>query len=165
MPGYHLAQLNVGIATAPLDSHAMSDFMSNLDRVNALAEASPGFVWRLKADDGNATSFRPIDDRTLVNMSVWTDAQSLSDFVFRTAHVEFMRRRGEWFHRMPEAYLVLWWVPEGHLPSMDEAVERLARLRRDGPTPHAFNFRTLFPQPDAPQGVAPSAIDDACPAT
>ena len=84
MPGYHLAQLNVGIATAPLDSDVMADFMNNLDRINALAESSPGFIWRLKADDGNATSLRPIDDRTLVNMSVWTDAQSLSSFVFRS---------------------------------------------------------------------------------
>ena len=99
MPGYHLAQLNVGIATAPLDSDVMADFMNNLDRINALAESSPGFIWRLKADDGNATSLRPIDDRTLVDMSVWTDAQSLSSFVFRSSHVEFMRRRREWFPR------------------------------------------------------------------
>ena len=165
MPRYHLAQLNVGIATAPLDSAAMADFMNSLDRINALAESSPGFVWRLKADDGNATSLRPIDERTMVNMSVWTDAQSLSAFVFRTAHVEFMRRRREWFERMPEAYLVLWWVPEGHIPSTDEAVARLAHLREHGPTPQAFNFRHVYPPPGAPEPQAPSAIDDACPAT
>lgn len=164
MPRHHLAQLNVGIATAPLDSPAMADFMSNLDRINALAESSPGFVWRLKADDGNATSLRPIDDRTLVNMSVWTDAQSLSAFVYRTAHVEFMRRRREWFERMPEAFLALWWVPEGHVPAMDEAVARLAHLREHGPTPHAFDFRSVFPPPGASDAVSPSSIGDACPA-
>ena len=165
MSRHHLAQLNVGIATAPLDSHVMADFMNNLDRINALAESMPGFVWRLKADDGNATSLRPIDDRTLVNMSVWTDAQSLSAFVFRSAHVEFMRRRREWFERMPEAYLVLWWVPEGHIPTTDEAVARLEHLKKHGASPHAFNFRQVFPPPDVPQNVAPTAIDDACPAT
>ena len=164
MSRHHLAQLNVGIATAPLDSQVMADFMNNLDHINALAESSPGFVWRLKADDGNATSLRPIDDRTMVNMSVWRDAQSLSAFVFRTAHVEFMRRRREWFERMPEAYLVLWWVPEGHVPTTDEAVARLAHLRAHGPTAHAFNFRSVFPPPDAPS-QSPAAIDDACPAT
>jgi hypothetical protein len=164
MPSHHLAQLNVGIATAPLDSPTMADFMNNLDRINALAETSPGFVWRLKADDGNATSLRPIDDRTLVNMSVWTDAQSLSAFVYRSAHVEFMRRRREWFERMPEAFLVLWWVPEGHVPSMDEAVARLAHLREHGATPHAFNFRSVFPPADAPEGSSPSSIGEACPA-
>jgi hypothetical protein len=165
MSRYHLAQLNVGIATAALDSPVMADFMGNLDRINALAESSPGFVWRLKADDGNATSLRPIDDRTLVNMSVWTDAQSLSAFVFRTAHVEIMRRRREWFERMPQAYLVLWWVPAGHIPSTDEAVARLAHLREHGTTPHAFNFRSVFPPPDATSGPAPSSIAGACPAS
>jgi hypothetical protein len=165
MSRYHLAQLNIGIATAPLDSDVMADFMNNLDRINALAESSPGFVWRLKADDGNATSLRPIDDRTMVNMSVWTDAQSLSAFVFRTAHVEFMRRRREWFERMPTAYLVLWWVPEGHIPTTDEAVARLEHLKAHGATPHAFNFRSVFPPPGAPQADTSTAIDDACPAT
>ena len=165
MSGYHLAQLNVGIATAPLDSSVMADFMNNLDRINALAESSPGFVWRLKADDGNATSLRPIDDRTMVNMSVWTDPQALAAFAFRTAHVEFMRRRGEWFERLPEAYLVLWWVPAGHMPTTDEAVARLAHLREHGATPHAFNFRQLFPPPDAQQAGAGAGIDDTCPAT
>jgi hypothetical protein len=163
MSRYHLAQLNVGIATAPLDSPVMADFVANLDRINALAESSPGFVWRLKTDDGNATSLRPIDDRTLVNMSVWTDAPSLSDFVFRTAHVEIMRRRREWFERMPHAYLVLWWVPAGHMPSMDEAVARLAHLREHGPTPHAFNFRSVFPAPGATDAASPVA--GACPAS
>lgn len=165
MSTYQLAQLNVGIATAPLDSDVMADFMNNLERVNALAESAPGFVWRLAGDNNNATALRPIDDRTMVNMSVWTNAQSLSAFVFRTAHVEFMRRRREWFERMPEAYLVLWWVPAGHIPTTDEAVTRLAHLREHGPTPYAFNFRSVFPPPDATQAAEPSPIDDTCPAS
>jgi hypothetical protein len=165
MPCHHLAQLNVGVATAPLDSAIMADFMNNLDRINALAESAPGFVWRLAGDNNNATALRPIDDRTMVNMSVWTDAQSLSAFVFRTAHVEFMRRRREWFERMAEAYLVLWWVPAGHIPTADEAVTRLAHLREHGATPYAFNFRSVFPPPDATQAAEPSPIDDTCPAS
>jgi hypothetical protein len=165
MPRHHLAQLNVGVATAPLDSAIMADFMNNLDRINALAESAPGFVWRLAGDNNNATALRPIDDRTMVNMSVWTDAQSLSAFVFRTAHVEFMRRRREWFERMAEAYLVLWWVPAGHIPTTDEAVTRLAHLREHGATPYAFNFRSVFPPPDATQAAEPSPIDDTCPAS
>ena len=98
-------------------------------------------------------------------MSVWTDAQSLSPFVFSSSHVEIMRRRREWFERMAEAYLVLWWVPEGRIPTTDEAVARLAHLREHGATPHAFDFRHAFPPPDAPQGDTPAAIGDACPAT
>jgi len=164
MSTHHLAQLNVGIATAPLDSAVMADFMNGLERINALAEAAHGFVWRLAGDNDNATALRPIDDRTMVNMSVWTDAQSLSAFVFRTAHVEFMRRRREWFERMPEAYLVLWWVPAGHIPTTDEAIARLAHLREHGPTPHAFNFRSVFPAPGSPQAAKPSPIGDTCPA-
>ena len=165
MSTHHLAQLNVGIATAPLDSDVMADFMNNLERINALAESAPGFVWRLAGDNNNATALRPIDDRTMVNMSVWTDAQSLSAFVFRTAHVEFMRRRREWFERMAEAYLVLWWVPAGHIPSTDEAVTRLAHLREHGATPYAFNFRSVFPPTDAADAAKPSPIDDTCPAS
>jgi hypothetical protein len=165
MSRYHLAQLNVGIATAPLDSPVMADFMNNLDRINVLAESAPGFVWRLAGDNNNATALRPIDDRTMVNMSVWTDAQSLSAFVFRTAHVDFMRRRREWFERMPGAYLVLWWVPCGHVPTTDEAVARLACLREQGATPHAFNFRSVFPPPDSAEAAKPSPIGDTCPSS
>ena len=165
MSQYQLAQLNVALMKEPLESPSMAEFVANLDRINALAESAPGFVWRLAGDNNNATALRPIDDRTMVNMSVWTDAQSLSAFVFRTAHVEFMRRRREWFERMPEAYLVLWWVPSGHIPTTDEAVTRLAHLREHGTTPHAFNFRSVFPPPDATDAASPSPIDDTCPAT
>jgi hypothetical protein len=165
MSRHHLAQLNVGIIKAPLTSPVMADFVNNLDRINALAEASPGFVWRLQTDEGNATALRPTDDENLlVNMSVWEDAASLSRFVFKSAHVEIMRRRQEWFERMVEAYLVLWWVPKGHVPTVDEALHRLAHLRTHGPTPDAFNFRTAFPPPDAAPDMAPFAFGSECPA-
>jgi hypothetical protein len=159
---YHLAQLNIGIPKGPPESPVMAEFMANLDRINALAEESPGFVWRLQTAEGNATALRPIDDTTLVNMSVWEDAESLSRFVFKSAHVEIMRRRGEWFERMNEAYLVLWWVPNGHRPTIDEALARLALMRKHGPTPEAFNFRTAFPPPDAERAGTPFAFGSEC---
>lgn len=158
MTRYHLAQLNIGIPKGPPESPVMTEFMANLDRINALAEDSPGFVWRLQTAEGNATALRPIDDTTLVNMSVWEDAESLSRFVFKSAHVEIMRRRGEWFERMKEAYLVLWWVPNGHRPTVEEALARLALLRKHGPTPEAFTFRTAFPPPDAERAGTPFAF-------
>jgi Domain of unknown function (DUF3291) len=165
MSRYHLAQLNVGIIRAPLDSPVMADFVGNLDRINALAESSPGFVWRLQTDEGNATALRPTDDENLlVNMSVWEDAESLSRFVFKSSHVEIMRRRAEWFQRMADAYLVLWWVPSGHRPTIEEALARLAILRASGPTPDAFNFRTAFPPPDAERAGTPFAFGNECPA-
>jgi len=163
---YHLAQLNVGIIKAPLESPVMADFVNNLDRINALAEASPGFVWRLQTEEGNATALRPTEDENfLVNMSVWEDADSLSRFVFKSAHVEIMRRRREWFERMVEAYLVLWWVPKGHVPTVDEALAKLARLREHGPSPEAFTFRTAFPPPDAAPDRTPFAFGNECPAS
>ena len=166
MSRYHLAQLNVGIIKAPLESPVMADFVNNLDRINALAEASPGFVWRLQTEEGNATALRPTEDENfLVNMSVWEDADSLSQFVFKSAHVEIMRRRREWFERMVDAYLVLWWVPKGHVPTVDEALAKLARLREHGPSPEAFTFRTAFPPPDAAPDRTPFAFGNECPAS
>jgi hypothetical protein len=166
MSRYHLAQLNVGTIKAPLESPVMADFVNNLDRVNALAEASPGFVWRLQTEAGNATDIRPTEDpNLLMNMSVWQDAESLSRFVFKSAHIEIMRRRHEWFARMAQAYLVLWWVPHGHRPTIDEAMARLDHLRAHGPTPHAFNFRQAFPPPDAAQPDTSFAFGNHCPAS
>ena len=166
MSRYHLAQLNVGIIKAPLESPVMADFVNNLDRINALAEASLGFVWRLQTEEGNATALRPTEDENfLVNMSVWEDADSLSQFVFKSAHVEIMRRRREWFERMVDAYLVLWWVPKGHVPTVDEALAKLERLREHGPSPEAFTFRTAFPPPDAAPDRTPFAFGNECPAS
>jgi heme-degrading monooxygenase HmoA len=164
VPTYHLAQLNIGRIRGPMDSPIMADFVARLDAVNALADAAPGFVWRLQTEDGNATAIRPYDDdRIAVNMSVWESADALHAFVYRGDHIEVMRRRREWFERMEDAYVVLWWVPAGHRPSVAEAVARLEALRRDGPTPHAFTFRRLFPAPNDADAAA-RELPDACPA-
>ena len=129
MSNYRLAQINIAKLKAPLDSPELRDFVDNLDRINALAEGSDGFVWRLKGEGNDATSLRPFGDDVIVNMSVWRDVEALKDFAYRSGHVEIMRRRREWFTRMAEAYMVLWWVPEGHVPSVTEAVNKLEYLR------------------------------------
>lgn len=137
-----LAQLNIARLLAPIDSPELAEFVANLDRINALAESSPGFVWRLKDDTGNATGIAsPWGSGVIVNLSVWKDAESLHAFAFRSGHAEVMKRRREWFQRMAEAYLALWWVPAGHRPDVAEAARRLDHLRRNGPTPEAFTFR------------------------
>lgn len=165
MSAYELAQLNIGIIRGPMDSPVMAQFVANLERINELAEGSPGFLWRLKTDAGDATAIRPFpDEKLLLNMSVWRDAEQLRRFVYQSAHAGIMRRRREWFERMPEAYMVLWWVPSGHRPTVEEAIERLEALRRDGPHERAFTFRTLFPPPDAAQAGVQSFADE-CPAT
>jgi hypothetical protein len=164
MSRFELAQLNVAIMKEPLESPSMADFVANLDRVNALAEASPGFVWRLQSDDGNATVFRPLGDATLVNMSVWKDVEALNWYVYKSAHAEIMRRRNEWFEKMKEAFVVLWWVPAGHRPGIEEAIAKLDHLRAHGPTVEAFTFRKAFPPPDASEERTPFALGDACPA-
>lgn len=146
---HELAQLNIAMMKEPLHSPVMGDFVSNLDRINALADQSPGFVWRLQTEDGDATALRPFGDDMLVNLSVWKDLASLGDFVFRSGHVDVMRRRRKWFERMREAYVVLWWIPSGHRPSIAEAAARLHRLRADGPTRDAFTFLNAFPPPAA----------------
>jgi len=163
MSQYELAQLNIAVMKEPLVSPRMADFVANLERINALAESSPGFVWRLQDEEGDATGLRPLDDSTLVNMSVWQDVAALNNYVYKTAHVEIMRRRKEWFDRMSEAHMVLWWVPQGHRPSVVQAIERLQLLRTQGPSPDAFTFRHAFPPPDAE--VSPISFGDECPAT
>lgn len=161
-PRFHLAQLNIGRLVAPTDDPVVAPFMEALDEINAVADASPGFVWRLQTDEGNATAVRPYDDDDiLVNLSVWTDLDALADYVYRSDHTAFLRRRREWFTKPDGPILVLWWVPAGHVPSVEEALERLEELRRSGPTPTAFTFRHPFP----PEGIAPDVADDrnACP--
>ncbi len=139
--------------------------MGALDYVNALAEKSPGFVWRLQSEEGNATAFRPYGDDTLINLSVWKDVASLNGFVYKNPeHVAYMKRRREWFTQMKEAYMVLWWVPQGQRPTQADAVARLAVLRAHGPTPKAFTFKQAFDAPDAKQPGNPFAFGDICPA-
>ena len=152
MAGYHLAQLNVGLVRAPTDSPQLADFMAGIDPVNAAADATPGLVWRLQDGDGpGATALRPRGPDFMVNLSVWEGLEALRDFVYRNGpHLDFMRRRREWFHRMGEQHLVLWWVPAGHIPDLDEALSRLDLIRSDGPNPLAFNFHEPYPAPAEP---------------
>ena len=157
---WHIAQLNVGRLLAPPGSPVVADFMASLDRINGLAEASPGFVWRLKSDGGNATDIRvgDADPQFIINMSVWDSVEALFEFVYRTAHTQVMVRRRQWFERPSAAYQVLWWVPAGYRPSPEEALARLDYLRQHGPTLWAFTFKQRYapPQnPDAPTDMQP----------
>lgn len=147
MSVYQLAQLNIAAMKAPLESPDMADFVANLERINVLAEQSPGYVWRLQDEEGDATAIRPFGAEVLVNMSVWRDVQSLSDYVYKSTHTEMLKRRREWFERVQQAHQVLWWVPEGHRPNVHEAAERLAHLREHGSTTQAFTFRHAFAAP------------------
>ncbi len=166
---FHLAQVNIALPREPLDRPLLADFVAALAPVNAAAEASPGFVWRLATEDGDATAVRAFgDDRLVVNLSVWESLEALRSFVYtQRAHVAVLRRRREWFERLGESSVVLWWVPAGHRPSVEEAEQRLAALRADGPTPAAFSFRESFaPPPHDGQGDNALHIDlrAACPA-
>jgi len=141
-----LAQINIGRIRAPLDSDAMSGFVTRLDEINALADRAPGFVWRLQDEHGNNTSLHAWDDeRLLLNMSVWESIEQLRAFTYETAHAEVLRQRRDWFEKFEQVFLALWWIPAGHIPTVAEAKERLEYLDAHGPTPFAFNFKTTFP--------------------
>jgi hypothetical protein len=166
MSAYELAQLNIGVTRGPMDSPVMAQFAASLERINALADASPGFVWRLQTEDGNATSIQAFPDpNQLVNMSVWRDVHALRQYVYHSEHLALMRRRREWFTRMEQAYMVLWWVPRGHRPTVGEAIERLEALRHKGAHAFAFTFTEVFPAPDAAGAQVLSGCSDECPAT
>jgi hypothetical protein len=146
MNACHIAQVNIGRIKAPLEDPVMKGFVDRLDEINALADRSPGFVWRLQSPGGNATYFRPYDDdRILMNMSVWKTLDELKQYVYNSVHVELLRQRREWFERFSSTYAALWWVPVGHVPSVDEAKRRIAHLEANGPTPMAFTFGVPFP--------------------
>jgi hypothetical protein len=147
MADHHLAQLNIARLRAPLDSPELADFVALLPEINGLAERSPGYVWRLQDDSGDATALRPFEPDVIVNLTVWQSVESLRGFVYRTAHLEPMRRRREWFTPVDGPHLVLWWTPADARPTMTEAAERLDRLRRHGPTPGAFTLREPHPAP------------------
>jgi uncharacterized protein DUF3291 len=150
---YHLAQANIGRIRAPLDDPIMEGFRSQLDPINALADRSPGFVWRLQTEDGNAMAIRPFpDDRMAINMSVWESLEALQQFVYQSAHVGPLRDRKQWFEPIEGPILVMWWVRAGHVPTVAEALERLRHLKAHGPSPEAFTFRAPFPAPDGTSG-------------
>jgi hypothetical protein len=146
--GWQLAQVNVGRLVAAHDDARVGGFFAQLDAINALAEASPGFVWRLQGDGGNATDLQPTPDpRFIVNISVWDDAEALFGFVYKSGHTAIMAQRRDWFERFEGAYQALWWVAAGHRPGIDEALARLWLLDRYGPSAQAFTFKARFPAP------------------
>lgn len=146
---FQIAQINIGRAVGDVDGPLLADFKELLDPVNALADAAPGFVWRMQTDDGNNTALRPYDDdRMIVNMSVWESIDALWAFTYGGMHLEVMRRRREWFERFASTYLALWWVPAGTIPTVDDAKLRLGSLDAHGPTPYAFTFKKRFAPAD-----------------
>ena len=146
MSKLHLAQVNIARMKGALDEPVMAGFVARLEEINALADSSTGFVWRLQIGGGDATYLRPYDDdRILFNLSVWESVEDLKTYVYQSAHAELLRQRHEWFEKFTGMFAALWWVPIGHIPSVDEAKKRLAHLEKHGPTPFAFTFRTPFP--------------------
>jgi hypothetical protein len=150
---YDLAQVNIGRLAYGLDSPRLADFVNALDPVNAEADTAPGFLWRLQTEDGNATSVagfaadQGAGVAVIINMSTWRDVESLAAFVYGPMHAAIMRRRREWFLQIEDAYMACWWVPSGLRPTVPEAEERVALLRRDGPTPASFTLKRHFPAP------------------
>jgi hypothetical protein len=157
---YELAEINIATFRLPMADPLNANFIANLDRVNALAEAAPGFVWRLIGEGNNSLEIHAFDNpNTAINMSVWTDMDALADFVYRNeGHREIMRRRKEWFDRM-EFHLAMWWVPAGVRPTVTEGKQRLESLSRIGPSAHAFVFNKPFPPPNA---ISVAARLDRC---
>ena len=164
---HHLAQLNVAIPRFPLDDPRMAGFMTKLDELNTIADAADGFVWRLVSEGANdATSLRGTlgGVELMINLSVWTGREVLRDYVYRSGHLDLLRQRGDWFEAPDGSPLVLWWLPAGHIPTVDEGLARLDLLRRDGPTPEAFTFRHPFDAPvgaDAPASAGGRAVSGA----
>lgn len=145
MTGFHLAQINVGRIIAPMDDPEMAGFAGRLDDINALADRSPGFVWRLQSESGNATDIEVTEDPSfIVNMSVWEDLESLFAYVYKSDHIAVMAQRRKWFEKPSAAFMALWWLPAGTLPSIEEGLRRIALLDRKGPTGEAFTFKVAF---------------------
>jgi hypothetical protein len=160
---YRLAQFNVARMRAPIDDPVMEGFRSQLDRINAIADESPGFVWRLQTAAGEATAVRAYPDPlTIVNMSVWESLEALHEYVYRSPHVAPLRERRRWFEPASGPILVLWWVRAGHLPTVQEAMEKLDHLQAHGPSPTAFTFREPFPPPGEAAVRAPDVDAEFC---
>jgi heme-degrading monooxygenase HmoA len=163
---YSLAQVNIARALAPLDDPIMADFVARLDEVNALADTSPGFIWRLQTSEGNATAVKAYDDPLIIfNMSVWSSLNDFSSYVYanESLHREVMKQRRRWFQRFDGPYTALWWIPQGHIPTVEEAKERLEYLRMHGETDYAFSIKKQFPSPDAGNQLL-TALPEECPA-
>ncbi len=155
MSGYHLAQINIARFVLPKDHPDNAGFMNALDPVNALADSSPGFVWRLTGEGNDAVNIDavPDDPRLAVNMSVWADVEALGAYVYRNPeHLAIMRRRREWLEHMA-VYQALWWVPVGHIPTVAEGLAKVTHIAEHGPTDEAFTFKQTFPAPDGTPAV------------
>jgi hypothetical protein len=169
--GYELAEVNIARMKAPIDDPSFKDFVDALEPVNALADAAPGFVWRLQTEDDNALSIRAFEwdvrgtSGVLINMSVWTSVDTLAAFTFSGEHLAILKRRREWFHRVKDVMTALWWVPGGYRPTPADAEEKIKHLRVHGPTPEAFTLKQHFPAPDAAAVEAREGDPDwLCPA-
>ena len=148
MPTYHLAQINIARLLAPIDDPLLADFVAQLSPVNALADQSPGFVWRLQTESGDATSLKVYDDdMVIVNLTVWESVESLREFVYKSAHSGVMRDRRKWFEKFDGPYFAMWWIPAGHIPTKEEAKERMDYLRQHGDSPFVFSWKNIFPAP------------------
>ena len=148
---HQLAQINIARLLAPIDDPLVAGFVAQLDTINTLAESSNGFVWRLKDESGNATDINPFDDPMLiVNMSVWESVEDLKSFAYHTDHIKVFKDRAKWFEKPSDAHMVLWWIPQGEFPSVEEAKDRLMHLRKHGESDYAFSFRKIFPAPANP---------------
>ncbi len=142
---YHLAQINIARMVAPLDTPTMAGFVARLAEINAVADGAPGFVWPLQTAEGDATSLRVFDDEyMLVNMSVWESVEALFEYVYHSNHIELLRQRASWFEKMGTPFMALWWVPAGHIPTVEEAKAKLEYLTTHGPTPLAFTFKQRY---------------------
>ena len=155
MTAYHLAQLNVGRAMAPMDDPIMADFVAWLDQINRLGDGSPGFVWRLQGEGGTSSELRVSDDpRYIINLTVWESIDALYDFTYRSDHRAVFKRRSDWFEHFGRPSVCLWWQPAGTIPTVEEAERRLRHLDEHGPTAEAFTFKSRFPPPDDLEGAA-----------
>ena len=145
---YQLAQINIGRLVAPVEDPKLAAFVAQLDEVNALAENTPGFVWRLQSEAGNATDITySADPFVLVNMSVWESVEALQAFTYGSRHMEVFRDRAKWFEKMSKHAYCLWWIPRGYRPSVAEGRERVVHYQQHGATPYSFWFSQRFPAP------------------
>jgi Domain of unknown function (DUF3291) len=164
MSQWQLAQLNIGRAIAPLDDPLMAGFSNQLDAINQLAERSPGFVWRLQSDSGNATDIAfDADPLLIANLSVWEAIDDLQHYVYSGAHLASLKQRRSWFSKIDGPSLVLWWIPAGHIPTLSEAKAALALLKLNGPSGIAFTFAQAFPPPQSAMLAPAQMVERARP--
>ena len=162
---YHLAQINIALAKASMEDPLMSTFVERLEEINKLADGSPGFVWRLQTESGDATAIHPYnDDRIIVNMSVWESPEQLKNYVYKSAHSDVMRQRKTWFEKFDKMYYAMWWIPAGHIPTIDEAKERLEHIQKYGESKFSFSFAKLYPVPGEDPADPVIGFADPCPA-